>query len=155
MLQMNNSLNNNVSGQGQNKKEGPPPVHVPIEPVGMNAQGTMHFSQGILPSSCWLVVPVSPIAHSQVPVPQIQVMNSGDHQKIIDIAFADLAFTTKMKCQKKPNNGDGSKDIMSLLKEQFDRGNYNRTLAMLNNSGAPSSTSTSPVSMSPRASNDR
>ncbi|EFO88928.1 hypothetical protein GCK72_006812 [Caenorhabditis remanei] len=148
---------NNINNNG--KKEGPPAVHVPIEPAGMNLHGTMHFSQGLLPSSCWLVVPVSSLSHPQVPVPQIQVMNSQDYVKIIEIACADLAITTKLKCQKKQqqimSETANTKDFMQHMKEQFERGRYDRTFAMLNNSGAPSpSLSTSP-SMSPRASNEK
>ncbi|CCD73588.1 Mediator complex subunit 15 [Caenorhabditis elegans] len=141
----------------QAKKECPPAVHVPIEPTGMNQQGSMHFSQGLLPSSCWLVVPSSALIHPQVPVPQIQVMNSMDYVKIIEIACADLAVTTKLKRQKsKPAEMNPTREYISHLKDQFERSHYSRALAMLNSvSGAQSSQSTSPISMSPRASNDR
>ncbi|CAI2347112.1 unnamed protein product [Caenorhabditis sp. 36 PRJEB53466] len=128
-------------------------VHVPIEPSGANPTGTIHFSQGLLPSSCWLVVPASTFVHPQVPVPQIQVMNSVDYMKIIEIACSDLALTVKLKHLKKKNStGTGTaRDYMDAIKEQMDR---NRAYAML--SGGPSpSHSLSPISMSPRASNDR
>ncbi|EGT33299.1 hypothetical protein CAEBREN_21872 [Caenorhabditis brenneri] len=148
--------------QGINKKEPLGPVHVPVEPAGMNAQGTMHFSQGLLPSSCWLVVPVSSVTHPQVPVPQIQVMTSVDYMRIIDIACSDLAVTTKLKCQKKQGGtrhtmeGAPTREFVNQMTDKMEREAYTRSLAMLNNSGAPSpSLSLSPVSMSPRASNDR
>uniref|UniRef100_A0A8R1EQ00 Uncharacterized protein n=1 Tax=Caenorhabditis japonica TaxID=281687 RepID=A0A8R1EQ00_CAEJA len=126
------------------KKEPGIAIHIPIEPSGCNSSGTIQFSQGLLPHSSWLVVPVTSTLNDKIPAPQIQVMNSTDYLKIIEIASNDLAVMTKLKLEQAKKAAVEAKNHREFMVRFKDQTPYNRTLAMLQNT-SPSAGALSPL----------
>uniref|UniRef100_A0A8R1EMR0 Uncharacterized protein n=1 Tax=Caenorhabditis japonica TaxID=281687 RepID=A0A8R1EMR0_CAEJA len=118
------------------KKEPGIAIHIPIEPSGCNSSGTIQFSQGLLPHSSWLVVPVTSTLNDKIPAPQIQ--------KIIEIASNDLAVMTKLKLEQAKKAAVEAKNHREFMVRFKDQTPYNRTLAMLQNT-SPSAGALSPL----------